>query len=128
MTFAAVLFLTACGSGKPDPIAGCNASQNGILWISWTLGGQTADSNACSGVSSLSIIGMPTGEAGCGFMISMVKCDRGTTPFEYDYLPEGDTNIEIDALASDGSELKRGTAFVHITPTKPAQAIPVDLR
>ena len=128
MTFAAVLFLSACGPSKPDPIAGCTASQNGILWITWTFAGAPADSNACAGVSSLSIIGMPTAVAGCGFMISDVKCDRGTTPFEYDYLPEGDTNIEIDALDSGGSELKRGTAFVRITAAKPATAVPVDLR
>jgi hypothetical protein len=128
MTFAAVLFLTACGNGKPDPIAGCSASQNGILWISWTIGGQPADSTACAPISSLSIIGMPTAEPGCGFMISDVSCPRGTTPFEYDYLPEGATNIEIDALTSDGSEIKRGTAFLTIATAKPPAAIPIDLR
>jgi hypothetical protein len=128
MTFAAVLFLIACGPSKPDPIAGCTASQNGILWITWTVSGAPADSSACAPFSSLSIIGMPTAEAGCGFMISDVSCPRGSTPFEYDYLPEGPTNIEIDALASDGSELKRGTAFLTITNAKPATALPVDIR
>lgn len=128
MSFAAVLFLSACGPSKPSPIAGCSASQNGVLWITWTFAGQPADSTACSGVSSLLILGTPTATAGCGFKIERVDCSRGTTPFEYDFLPEGDTNLELDALASDGSELKRGTAFVRITPSKPATAIPVDLR
>jgi hypothetical protein len=128
MALAGVLFLGACGSSHPPPLQGCNAPQNGIMWVVWTFSGQPADSTACSGVDSLTIVGSPTDTPGCQFTITDVSCQRGTTPFEYDYLPQGNLNLEIDALDKNASQLKSGTAFFNIGPTKPAQAVPIDLR
>ncbi|MGZ3427477.1 MAG: hypothetical protein ACXVCV_12550 [Polyangia bacterium] len=119
----ALLFALAAGS-----LAGCGSktsrpSQDGILWVSWTLRGQPVSTTSCSAVDHMSLT-MDT--ASGALTIEPIPCLRGLG-WEYDGLPEGNNFVIIDAFDAHGLITLEGASTVAVAATRAAMPAPIDL-
>ena len=120
---ALVLFLGAvaagCGGG-----GGSHPSNQGILWLSWTVKGATVSDTACRGIDHIEL----TMETNVGAVtIEPIPCLRGLG-WEYDGLYEGNNLVILDAFNAIGQATFEGVASVTVTDTKPPMPAPIDLQ
>jgi hypothetical protein len=109
--------------------AGCGGSRtqcpsNGIIWLSWTVAGQTVSATVCQPIDHMSL----EIHASCGsVVIEPIPCIRGQG-WEYDGVPEGNAVIALDALDARGIVLAEATATVNLTTVRPPMTTAMDLR
>jgi hypothetical protein len=121
----ALLFVVAvgvaaggCGGTHPKP------SNQGILWLSWTVKGAAVSDTACRNIDHLEL----TMDTSAGAVtIEPIPCLRGLG-WEYDGLYEGNNVVILDAFDAIGNITLEGVSGVVVTDTKPAMPAPVDLQ
>ncbi len=109
---------TGCGGSPSKP------SNDGVLWISWTVRGQLVSDTSCKGIDHLTLT-MDT--ASGALEIEPIPCLRGLG-WEYDGLPTGTNFVVLDALDAQGTTTLEGVASVPVTATKPSTPAPIDLQ
>ena len=132
-TIALPLAVTlACGCSSPDggdmPQAGAGpheqtsgnvAGTGGKIFVEWTLGGAAPSAASCTGVDHIELALLYAQ----GYVtIAPIPCTL--TRFRYDALPEGDADLRLDAVDTQGCLLQRGDAPVTLTETVPATPSP----
>ncbi len=114
-----------CGSGNGGTGGGGQQGSNqGILFVSWTVKGEAVSDTACMGIDHLTLT-MQT-EAG-DVEIEPIPCLRGLG-WEYDGLPEGFNVVILDAFNAQGQNTLEGVSDVTVSSTKPAMPAPIPLQ
>jgi hypothetical protein len=111
----------ACSSNGNGVHHSC--PQQGIMLLSWTLGGQAVTPQTCSSIDHMTL----TMDTNCGrISIDPIPCIQGAH-WEYDGLPEGPVGIVLDAVDARGVVKAEGFAETTLTMQKPPVPAPVDL-
>ncbi|HXU74197.1 MAG TPA: hypothetical protein VN947_33105 [Polyangia bacterium] len=114
------LLAAGCGGGSSMT----HPSNDGILWLSWTVKGQPVSDATCKSIDHL-VLTMDT-PAGA-VEIEPIPCLRGLG-WEYDGLPEGYNVVVLDAYDAMGVLSLEGVGNVTVDGTKAAAPTPLDLQ
>ena len=114
------LAIVGCGSSATAP-----SKHHGVLWVSWTIAGQSPSEAGCAEIDDLVITveNTPT----VGVEIAPVGCDLGAS-WERDDVQEGSDVLVVDALDSTGRAAFEGVAMVGVTDARPATPTTVNLQ
>jgi hypothetical protein len=119
---ALVLALGVAGCGGNNNGHG-SCPQNGIAVLSWTVHGQAATTQTCASFDHLTL----DLQSSCGnFTIEPIPCTNGAH-WEYDYLPEGATQLTLDGVNANGRATAQGVASAVLTAQAPATPTAIDL-
>ena len=118
------LALLAVGCGGGGGSSNSHPTNQGILWLSWTVQGQAVSDSTCKSIDHLVLtMDTPVGAV----EIEPIPCLRGLG-WEYDGLPEGFNVVILDAFDAQGTLTLEGVANVTVDDTKPPMPAPVDLQ
>ncbi len=117
---AVALAVAGCGNGGGG---GGHATNNGIVWLSWTINGAAVSDTSCK---SIDHIGLAMQTSLGPLTIEPIPCLRGLG-WEYDNLPTGNDLVILDGIDARGNVVVRGSSPVTVTPTRPPTPAPIDL-
>jgi hypothetical protein len=112
------LLLGGCTSSPP-------ATFKGVLWLSWTIQGQSVSAALCADIDHLVITVESTPSE--GVEIEPVSCDHGSG-WQRDDVPEGSDTVVIDAVDRNGRTGLETVSMIGVTESKPAAPTIVDLQ
>lgn len=115
------LAICGCGSSATAP----TSKYHGVLWLSWTIAGQSASEAACAEIDHLVITVESTPTV--GVEIAPVGCSLGVS-WERNDVPEGSDAVVVDALDSTGRAAFESVAMVGVTDARPPTPTTVDLQ
>jgi hypothetical protein len=111
------LLLVGCGSNPP-------ATFKGVLWLSWTIQGQSVSDAVCANIDHIVITVESTPSV--GVEIEPIACSHGVD-WERDDVPEGSDTVLIDAVDPAGQTTFETSAKIGVTESRPSTPTVVDL-
>ena len=124
----ALLLIAGCNAGsRPSGGGGgfaCPTGMNGILLIDWTVHGSLPSTQSCSGIANITLfLDNPL----CGdIQIEPIAC--ALDKFRYDEMPEGDAEVTLRGVDTQGKVMLMGSAPITLTKTLPAKPTTVPLQ